>query len=379
MCISNNAYERERVSFDDTILYAAVVRNPANGQVEHVLGYYNKVSAQAAAAAANRSDFGWDYQGEQGNDFGWELKPAPQKVGNAMLFAVPAKPGTLTAESLIPVSDFPRFMEDYKEAVAPKAKSMSRGAVSFGTLGGDSDAFVVKGFDNGTYDVVVAPGGASQIAQVIAQVDEDKRPQLNEKLYAELGVLYPNFTFVLFCFAEKDAEQAGCALIRYTPQFEHLLYMPGLDGHNGFVERGKVALKHTLVLGHYQMKQGVGEYVDFSDDELADKVDAYSNDTGDMRRIAPRPKRPYYIVSRVIGRVLPEGAEVPQGDFLASVDEVRAGIFRVRRQVPMGWKDLSDKAPDPAGGKKFYITDNEIGAGTSAPATLGVLGVQRRG
>jgi hypothetical protein len=357
MCISNNRYEAPRVDFKDTILYAGVVRKD-NGDVRHVLGYYNKVATLAGASAAGQ-DFGWDVSANGGDDFGYEIAPAPRKVGNAMLFCVPAKPGTLTANSLIPVKDYPAFMEDYKRAVAPP-QAKRRGAsdsMSF-SLGADSAPVVVKGFDGGTYDVVIAPGGPSQIAQVIAQADEDKRPALNEELYAELTTAYPGFTAVLFCFSESDAEKAGCALIEYEPLLPHLLFLPGLDGHNGAIERGQVEVNHTLVLGHYDMK--TGNAVRFTDQKLRG-LPGYGGDdhlrrSGAMSLTAPIPKRPYWALPRVVGKTTGE-TTMPQGDFWALVEDVKKGNFRVRRQVPPGWNKLPGSPADPAGATKYYITN----------------------
>jgi len=343
MCIGNNSNPAPVVDFEDTILYGAVVRNES-GATEHVLAYYNVVAALAAAAAAT-------------SDFGWDLAPKPIKVGNALLFAVPAVPGTLKgAENLVPLKDFPKFMQDYKKAVAPQPR-LTRGgskSISFG-VDSNSAPTVVKGFDGGLYDVVIAPGGALQIAQVIGQVDEDKRPTINEALYAELNILYPNFTFVLFCFAEGDASRAGCAMIRYTPQMPHLLYLPGLEGHNGAVERGIVKLNHTLVVGHHAMKAGHGRKVTFTDAKLASHHGGGGR-PGGMGLTAPWPKRPYYFLDNVIGKVINDGTQVPQGDFVFLVSDIEKGVFRCRRQVPPGWKNLAGKPADPAGATPFYIT-----------------------
>lgn len=379
MCISNNAYPAPRVDFRDTILYGAVVRNP-QGQEEHILAYYNKVAAIAGTSADTNGAFGWDVAPAGSDDiFGWDVAPPAKKVGNAMLFAVPAVQGSLTATSLIPVRDFPHFMQDYKRAVARRERMTRSKGILFGTLGADSAApTVVKGFDGGTYDVVIAPGGALQIAQVLGQVDEDKRPQLNEKLYNELNIAYPGFTFVLFCFSEADAEQAGCAMIRYTPMLPHLLYLPGLDGHNGFIERGQVELNHTLVLGSYRRKAGTGNEVHFTDRPLQGNA-LYTPSRGlpadvsmakSLELTAQLPTRPYYVLDNVIGRVINEGTQAPQGDFWALVTDVEAGTFRVRRQVPPGWSKLPGSPADPAGGAFWTIRETTQGPESTQPKTL---------
>ena len=324
MCICNNEYEESRVTFEDTILVGFEVRNP-DGKVEHVLGYYNKVRTRPAAPGSN--DLGWNVRPSDGSgDFGWHIAPPARKPGNAMLIAVPAKKGTLDKDSLIPVGEFPQFMEDYKRAVVPPPPMSRSRAISFAAGGDDDEPVVVKGFDGGTYDVVISKSAAA-IMSVLDKVDEEKRPQSNVPLWTKLDLIYPNFTFLLFCFAEQDAQQAGCALVKYEPipGLEHLLFLPALDGHNGDIETGEVELNHTLVVGSYDMTTAtgkVGNRVRFSDEALR---------TGTL---------PYYLLDRVIGKVIEPGTRAPQGDFLFSLRDVRAGKLRAQRALPPGWENV---------------------------------------
>jgi len=336
MCLSNNSYRAPRVTFDDTILLGLEVKDPTTGLVEHVVGYYNKVSARAAEGSAPAAT--------GGEDFGWDVKPAPKaktpaatKVGNAMLIAVPAEAGTVNAKSLVAVGKFPAFMEDYKRAVAPRPPVRrgglrSRSADSM--LG--AKAIVVKGFDGGTYDVVISPS-AGQIASVIKKVAKAKRPQLNAELYAELDTLYPGFTFVLFCFSEEDTAKSGCAVVKYQPRKgnENLLYLPGLDGHNGKVETGDVELNHTLVVGSYRM------------DDFVHSRDVSFSDAG-LTTTYP------FFLNRVVGKIIPKGTMAPQGDFLFNLDDVRKGVFRSKRQLPPNWSKVYGKTGVPA--TPYFIT-----------------------
>jgi hypothetical protein len=259
MCLSNNRYKTPSVSFSGTILLGCEVQ--VEGKTEHLVGYFNRVQSSAQNPGASdqllRSAVagipsltaprrGTRRRSGGSDDFGWETpakpgKPATIAVGNAMLFALPASPGTVTAANLIAVSDYPSFMQDYARAVSPPvfSDSMRRGGMR-GSLGGAKSVEVVKNFDKGTYDVVIA-GSAKAIATALDQIDPAKRPIVNSELYAQLDKLYPKWTFVLFCFAEESASKAGCAMVRYKPmkKFEHLLYLPGLDGHNGAVETGQ--------------------------------------------------------------------------------------------------------------------------------------------
>lgn len=334
MCISNNSYEAPVVNFDDTILLAHECQ-PVNGQAQHLCGYFNKVQVERTQGAG--ADFGWAVsKPTDPTDFGWDIAPPAKKKGNAMLIAVPAVPGSVNEKSLVPVGKYPKFMEDYKRAIVPPAPKMASRGMSFGIGAGDDAPIVVKGFDGGTYDVVIARDD-KQIASVIGEVDEDKRPDINQDLYRQLGLVYPypNFTFVLFCFSESDSAQAGCALVKYTPQLPHLLFLPGLDGHNGKIEVGEVEVNHTLVASSYRLKAGfAGIYpVSFSDPGVTEALP--------------------FLPKLVLGKVLPKGMRVPQGDFLFLTDEVAAGKFRCKRALPPGWNRLFGAQGVPA--NPYYI------------------------
>jgi hypothetical protein len=267
MCLSNNHYPLPVVDFNDTILLGLEVRN-SHGEVEHICGYYNTVTTNNKVP--DHKDFGWDVEtpAEEG-DFGWRIAAPALKKGNAMLIAIPAEPGTVSEQSLIAVSSFAHFMQDYKRAIVPPPPMRRSRSMSLGMTKGPDAPIVVKGFDNGTYDVIIATS-ARTIKNALARVDADKRPELNDTLYGQLDIVYPGFTFVLFCFSEADAAQAGCALVRYKPmrQSAHMLFLPGLDGHNGEIERGNVTLKHTLIVGSFRMAEGVGNRVAFSDETI---------------------------------------------------------------------------------------------------------------
>lgn len=331
MCMSNNHTPQRPVTFFDTILYGAEDKDAASGTIFHYLGYFNKVKVTGAGASTSTPENtrrggnlsltapipkqGRTRSDNSGGDFGWEQPVKVAKSGNAMLFAVPAKPGTMDADSLIPVSDIPNFMKDLKKAVAPRP-NLRRGTLSRGSFSVDAKSapIVVHGFDKGTYDVVIAPS-AKSISSVIKQVSAAKRPKANAKLYKQLDTLYPGWTFVLFCFSEQDAEQAGCALMKYEPLREDLLYLPGLDGHTGEIGWEPVDIAHTIVVSSHKLQSGpnVNE-VQYSDADV-------------------RTKHPY-LFTKVLGKVV--SGEAPQGDFLCDIQEVRAGKFRCKRAVPPG-------------------------------------------
>ena len=90
-----------------------------------------------------------------------------------------------------------------------------------------------------------------------------------------------------------------------------------------------VELNHTIVVGSYNMEttRSGGKRVRFSDEALR---------AGTL---------PYYLLDRVIGQVIEPGTRAPQGDFLFSLDDIRAGKLRAKRQLPPGWSKVFPSTP----------------------------------
>lgn len=310
MCLSNNRYPSQAVDFSDTIILALEAN--IGGDIYHVLGYSNAV--RSSGKPRPLAHLG---QASSHSDFGWDVEPIKYATGNAMLFALPAEPGTFDESGLLSSYRYPHFMRDFAGPFTKNRRAPAMGrAIGFSR---ELAPLVVKGFDEGTYDVVIA-SKASDIASVIDQVDLAKRPAVNQTLYAQLDLLYPGWTFVLFCFEEMEREQHGCALMRYKPmkKYSHLLYAPGLDGHNGAIESGNVHLNHTVVVGTYDYtKSAAVQTINFEEDGIRDAMP--------------------WLPRRVIGKEYDVGTEVPQGDFLFLLEDVRQGNYRARRMQPPGW------------------------------------------
>ena len=379
MCLSNNRYPEVAITFSNTILLAAEVE--VDGVYRHICGYYNKVDVHKGGAplaqpgtlpiralgsridlfdetpqliarapstgttsdAASASPaFGYDVPKPSAKPAAKNTgkvirpkKPVTLTLGNAMLIAIPAKPGTVHGDNLVPVGKYPSFMTDYAKALVPQRPVTRGGPRSRG--GPIAGVEIVSNFDNGTYDVVIADS-AKKIVSAIGAVAEAKRPQLNAALYAQLDKLYPKWTFLLFCFSEATAAQAGCALVSYEPMpaFEHMLYLPGLDGHNGEIEQGQVYLNHTIVLGSYRMKaEAYPKRVAFSEPAIATDLP--------------------FLPRLVIGKIIPNGTRAPQGDFLFSTADVQEGKFKASRATLTGWAKVFGKQTD----LPFYIDHDD--------------------
>lgn len=330
MCVFNNT--SEKVTPSNTILIGGRCKT-ATGLL-HYLGYYNSIGHIKAKTAAPQlsedellleterrfqSGLRWDDLGtdqllaapvtkaSSAAGFGFHAKKIAV-IGNAMLIMVPAVPGSFSGQNLQPLGRGNTVFADYEKAVATKPRltlSIERSVVSKG-------AEVVKGFDEGLYDIVIA-SSASKIPDVLEQVAADKRPVPNLELYAKLDLLYPDWTCLLFCFAANDAERAGGAMITYTSMYPNLIILPGLDGHSGDVDTSDVEVDHTLVLGSDN----------YSSIEVAQN--AWAAKSGFLPRSV--------IGTKVKG-------SMPQGDFVFDASEVEAGIFNCLRDLPPGWEKV---------------------------------------
>jgi hypothetical protein len=283
MCLSNNAYESTRIDFSCTVEFAF-----ETGPDRHTLGYFNRVRARPGS-------------------------PGVKKQGNAMLLPIPARPGSI---ELVSAGKMPHVFTDYRDAITPAHERLEK-LDCWGLVERSLKPLVVKGFDDGVYDVVISPS-ARAISSVLGQVAEDKRPADNHRLYTELDALYGRgFQFVLYCFGEDTQDRAGGAIINYKPhaKWRHQLFAPALDGHNGHVEIGDVKLDHALVFGSYLMNDDVGLPVEFSDVESL-----FHN----------------FLLRRVIGTTTQQ--TIHQGDFVAQIEDVREGRLQVARTLPPNWQ-----------------------------------------
>ena len=250
---------------------------------------------------------------------------------------MPAAPGSLVPSSLIPLAAYRHIFRDFADAIRiGVALSVPSGSVS------DGNAVVVSGYDAGLYDVVIASNAAA-IAQALTsgKVSANKTPVLNSVMYDQLDKLYPGFTFLLFCFDPKDSGKVGGVMVQYTPMegSEDIIFLPGLDGHKGSIDSGMVALDHTIIVGSYRMEDGNGSVPWFTDPGVAENLPQLN--------------------CEVIGVSITAGTMAPQGDFVASIDEVCQGNVSFKREKPPGWAAaFGDVDPQE---QPFYIKERSSG------------------
>lgn len=341
MCLSNNP--KEPVNFHRTTVVGLEVQGVgADGKTinRRILGYSNVVAIPRAAATVggvNVATAATSLVTAADASYASAVSNSAVAPGNAMLLAVPAAPGSLDASSLIPLAAYPHIFRDFADAIRIGV------SLGVGSRGADTgDAVVVSGYDAGLYDVVIASNAAA-IAQALTsgKVSPNKTPVLNQVMYDQLDKLYPGFSFLLFCFDSKDSGKVGGVMVQYTPMAgsEDTIFLPGLDGHNGSIDSGMVALDHTIIVGSYRMEDASGSVPWFTDPGAAEKLPQLS--------------------CEVIGISIAAGTVAPQGDFVASIDEVCQGTVSFKREKPPGWVAVFG-AVDPQE-QPFYLKERASG------------------
>jgi hypothetical protein len=163
--------------------------------------------------------------------------------GNAMLLHFPSV-GGMGPGNIIDTSSFPSCADNIVEAVTPRTRGASR------SLGIEALDFSVQVFDHDIYTIVLAENAAA-IPGALERVRSDRRPAVNEPLFAWYGQQFPGYTFALCCFDTRDAVEAKPMLWWYYPAMGNTLMLPGIDCHTGLAPdlNAVVETDHWVVLG----------------------------------------------------------------------------------------------------------------------------------
>lgn len=294
------------VEFSNTVLYGAEIA--AQGEIVHVLGYQNKVGN-----ASSKS--GW-WQGIK------NLFPTAAG-GNAMLLPIPAVPRTMTKENVLKTEDCKEVLQDIARAVRKplfQPQSRAQNTVSW-QMPPQVQIFEAAGI----YTVVLAQD-ANDIPGALALVPKEKRPALNPQLFKAYAEWYPGWTFALCCFNNRQAKLAAPLVWWYQPMNPERIFLPALDSHTGKTPdlSKKVYVDHTIAVGSYLSveKLAKGLHTNFNALKYVGYQDSFSDD-----------RKPYFL-SYVMGTDFKE--DMPNGDFVFELGQVRNEIFAPQRELPPG-------------------------------------------
>jgi hypothetical protein len=331
------------VRFSDTILYAAEVTDPRGGVV-HVLGYQNRAQNNVNRLSAAPKNLLAKLKG-------LFIPTNKENTGNAMILPFPAVPGTMSRENVLDTENCPDVLKDIAEAVKPVTENLFLSqSASFGP------SRAVQIFEAaGIYTVVLADD-ARAIPEALDRVPKEKRPALNPELFEAYAEWYPDWTIALCCFNNEEAQEALPMLWWYEPMFPEQLFLPALDCHTGDVPdlTTNVAVDHTLAVGSALAEISVP--ADLSVIKCALCATSNARDLvfclgcgcllsqEEKKRQAGGYRQVYYrnphllaglksyLLSYVIGNSLKE--QMPNGDFICRIDEVRKGIWNPLRTLP---------------------------------------------
>ena len=162
------------------------------------------------------------------------------------------------------------------------------------------------------YDIVLAEH-AKDIVEVLPQIQESKRPEVNPAVFDTFNSWY-NCPVALCCFNSGDSGTAKPLGFAFEPLYPDKLVVYTLDGHDGNAPdpAAKVNLDHDIFVGSYLMKPGKSAQVEYSD------------------FIYPDLKK--YMLEDILGTST--HAMMQNGDFVFSTEAVRAGHFEGIRSLP---------------------------------------------
>ena len=325
------------VKFSNTLLYAGEVIDN-DGQTVHVIGCQNTIQN---IPRNNENNFFQKFK---------NLLRRGNHNGNALIIPFPAIPKTMSAANMIDTRQNPAILKDLARA----AKNKSEESKSF--LGNQPTGRNVEVFEaSGIYSVVLAHD-IKEIPDALHQVPKEKRPQLNYKLFAKYAEWYPDWTFVLCCFNNREAQEALPMLWWYEPLFPQKLFLPTLDGRSGEAPKlnESVAVDYTMMVGscfadsylqamrsaincpkcHKPNQQGLG-FCLYCDQELNTEEGvfyqnyqpvSYSKKNNLEAVIKP------YLLTKVMGETY--RGVLPNSDMWWELDEVRKGIWKPEKRTP---------------------------------------------
>jgi hypothetical protein len=210
---------------------------------------------------------------------------------------------------LLNTTSAPTILRDISLSLRDPDPPLSFAAGGSGKMG--TGGMIFLKFD--IFDIVLAEN-AQDIAQVLPQIVENKRPKINDEVFGILDRWY-KCPVALCCFNNGEAMEAKPIAFAFEPYFPDRLMVYTLDAHDGKPPDPNrvVRLQHTIFVGSYLTGKEHGAAIKFSDQIAPD--------------LAP------YVLPNVLGEKIND-AFMENGDFVFDINEVRNGIFRGKRSLP---------------------------------------------
>lgn len=170
---------------------------------------------------------------------------------NAMILAIPGK---AKPEWFHDTTKYNTFLDDiiHKASLSEWLGLgwRTRGAKLLSEPLGDSLKSFDK-FDLGIYTVGLA-GSFDGIADFLASLPDEKRPEIGKELQDFFKGHYPDWSFAVCCFDSKDAMDSQPIAFEYAPMDPNLLYFPTMDAHDGGAPKlnEDVYTDHTFIFEH---------------------------------------------------------------------------------------------------------------------------------
>jgi len=237
-----------------------------------------------------------------------------QMAGGGNCLIIPIM-GSWESIRLLNTADTPNLLQDIDHALEIPLPELARGAPAPAAfaLGWGEPAGRIAFMRFDVYDIVIAER-ASDIGSVIGQIDEEKRPAVNNDVFRALEDLY-RCPVAVCCFRASERAESKPLGFVFEPTFPEKLIVYTLDGHDGLPPDlgAPVQLDHTIFVGSYLTP---GEYT--ADVEYKDEI--------------PDHLRPY-VLDRVMGMPIVD-RQMRNGDIVFETAAVRAGCFDGRRKSP---------------------------------------------
>lgn len=170
----------------------------------------------------------------------WSMPERPIVPGNAMILPIPAAKPIRQADVFV-MDSSSRLLYKMWEQTQPVTR-------------GDTPKKDPLIFSRGIYDIVVVNHADTTVGVLDVlekQVSPEKRPVLNQSILDWFFKSYPGWPLIIACFSNVDQKAADPFGVTYLPKRYDILYMPGMDAHDGNppVVGASVPVNHVLLFG----------------------------------------------------------------------------------------------------------------------------------